>query len=244
MRNILLLFSLLSYTWCQFLREVNHNFNAVEQPKLLFLDQHDHDAPKQEKFIDKFEEYAQLSSHRHHGAGVLLMGGFLRGLKIFNNVTHQKECAQLWAVLHDDYADICDRIRNITDKGEIVDALKYIINKIEDMQSHWNTSHGDCQQMCNDMRDIMKQVKAHLNQEQQIKHITVHFFQNIGAFIQRYENFMDNLRTHNFYKAGICLGDLANYLLLWDFAPQELTKMVEQMEKKENHKWSHLINFE
>jgi hypothetical protein len=152
-----------------------------------------------------------------HGAKTLFIAGFLRGLEVFRNVTHKRECLAILPVIHDDIVDICDRLHNVTDYQDMIDASRFILDKIEIFARKYKTCRPHCKQMFMDVRKVFMKVQKHLQGRESQRIIFKHLFENFGHTIQIVENMKDELRQKHFYQGGIQAGSLAKFVFLWDF---------------------------
>jgi hypothetical protein len=147
--------------------------------------------------------------------------GFFNGLGVFKNVTHKKECLSILPVIHDDLYLINDRIKNITDYKDMIEALKFITQKLEHMNQKCEEVKPDCNIFIEEVRKVRDNVKKYLEQEGTKKKIIVHFYQNLGAVIEKWKDVIEHLKSKDPLGAGFALGDLVNYVILWDYKPPE-----------------------
>ena len=235
---ILIIFAfLISFSLQNFRKENNFNFNSkVSQVNSEGVDNSQNSDILENlnnlEFDINFDSdtLPDDDEHRHHGAKTLFVAGFLRGLGIFQNVTHKNECLSILPVLHDDGADIYNRIKNITDYREMVQAAKYIVAKIEHSEKKIMESRPDCRAMFQDIRTLMMRVRKHFTGKEKIEMVYTHLFQNLGVVIQKWENAKEHCRMHHFYRSGCATGDMMKFVLFWDFPRKDEIKELTLFE--------------
>ena len=88
MRKFFLFFIILTFAFCKIKEDENNNFN-LEQLQFLEDKHFDHDHFLEEdisKIINDFQDEENIDPL--HGAGFLFVAGIIKGVEIFNNVTH------------------------------------------------------------------------------------------------------------------------------------------------------------
>jgi len=193
---IAIVFTFLSLTLCV------ENFN-LDRPKMLFLE-------------DENKLQAEDVSDRYHGAGVLFVAGFIRGVELFQNVTQSKECLSILPVIHDDWAEVSNKLRNVTNYKEMLEAVKFLLNKLEHLDGVFRDSRPYCKTMFEDVYKVLRRLRGYLTKDK-TKLILTHFLNNLGSIFGKIELMKEELRSEHWYRAGVDLGDLIRFSLFWDF---------------------------
>jgi hypothetical protein len=167
----------------------------------------------------KLNYNSDIQEVNDHGDNTLFWAGFFHGLGIFQNVTHKKECLAILPVVHDNWAAIRERVRNITDFKEMVEVFKFISQKLEEINKKCEETRPQCKLMWDDIREVKDNVKKYLQTEGMQAKIYQHFFQNLGTVIQKWQNIGDHCRDRDWFRAGCAYGDVIRFVILWDYQP-------------------------
>jgi hypothetical protein len=159
---------------------------------------------------------SEIQNLDDHGDNTVFWAGFLHGLGIFQNVTHKAECLAILPVVHDDLVAIHDRIRNITDFKEMIEASKFITQKLEEIYKKFDETSTPCKKMLDDIRKIKEKVIIYLQAAEIQKKIYLHLFQNLWTVIQKWQNIGDHCRDRDWYRAGYEFGDVVRFVFIWD----------------------------
>ena len=162
-------------------------------------------------------EKVQESKDYPHGAATLFSVGFLRGLEIFRNVTHKNECLVILPVVHDDWVEVHAVVRNVTDYKSMLEAIKFVITKLEKLEKDVDKVRPDCNIMFNDLKMVVDRLKNYFMKKEKMKLVFSHLFNNIGSIIGKWEMVGEELRMQHFYQGGVYAGSLVKFAILWDF---------------------------
>jgi hypothetical protein len=200
-------------------KENEKEINIILAEQLLFLTEpFDEDNFFQDRQIEKDAKWENYKLDPEHGAGFLFIGGVIDGLEIFNNVTHRNECLSILPVFHDDLSDIYMAIHNFTENSDVIELLKFIVDKIEHIEKKIQLTENDCLLMAKDVRKVFDNVEVFFQKKTKILlEIFRHFFSNIGIFIEKMEFTKELLADKEWYRAGINSGKLLKLLFLWDY---------------------------
>jgi hypothetical protein len=189
------------------------NYNADVQDNLDYLDEH---------HIEKFRRDVGPD----HGATYLFFDGFYYGLQIYNNVTHRNECRAFIPDAHDDLVDIYYKFKNATSDSDCIELIRYALGKIDHILQRINDTRDDCRIYQSEMKEANRQVRQYLHdQEDYYRKIADHILHNLGIITQKTENYKDDINNKEWRKAGFDMGDLIHFLTLWDYPPQNTTKI-------------------
>jgi hypothetical protein len=184
---------------------------------------HNYNADEHLEFINDIIQ----RNDTQHGAGALFLAGMFDGLHIFDNITYRNECLSVWPIIHDDVADIISIVRNITSDKDIFDALRLIIDKVEDLFTAMHSRKDVCMKMRTQIRSVLMKVGKFLKVKGRFNKMWSHFFSNFGMVIMKFEEARQVWLSRQWYQSGYIIGDLVSFVSLWDFqVGTEITKII------------------
>lgn len=178
-----------------------------------------------EDFLKYLEEESESNKFNceidpDHGARFQYYDGIYYGMQIYSNVTHRNECLAFLPDAHDDIVDICNALKNITKDTDYVDLLRYILNKTDHILERVQETGDDCKIYSAQVNEVNAQVRQYLHKLGWMS-IFKHWRANKDVVKEKIQTYKADLKEKNWYQAGYDMGDLINFILLWDYqAPQ------------------------
>jgi len=153
-----------------------------------------------------------------HGAKYFYLEGFYWGLHIYNNVTHKNECLSFLPDLHDDIVDIYYKFKNSTRDSDFIELIRYTLKKLDHIFQRIQDTREDCKIFKSEIREVNRDVCNYLHKQDHLfRKIIDHFLKNKDVVKNKIEKYKDRIRNKLWWNAGYLMGDLLNFIFIWDY---------------------------
>jgi len=163
---------------------------------------------------------------------------FIKGLKIFDNVTEFESC-QPTAEMIDDLKKVADMIKSFdwNDLSKIPQLIADVTAILNDFVQRAKEVQGHCQNAAKQVEEVITKVGAYFSDPAFPQSLLYHTLGNIEEFKKRLQSLEQAFASGNIADAGLQVGDFLKFALLFNYQDtKEIAVFMEGAESTEGFK--------
>jgi len=143
--------------------------------------------------------------------------GFLDGFTFFSNLQHAEECHPVDSQITQDIVDIVNILRNVTVHSDMSQVVHDVLEKANDAYARHQAATQSCQAVRQEVKSILKALKAHTRQQDYANKLLVHTMSNLATVQGKLQNAAAAAQAQDWQGVGNAVGDGMKYVAFWDF---------------------------